>query len=61
MATRKRSKKDGRLHLRLDDELVTAIHDYAKRNGTSANAIAEVLFRQLLATEKEREYEAEQV
>lgn len=56
-----RNKKQGRLHLRLDEQLVADLHDYAKRHGTSVNAVASMLFEQLLEREKETKYEAEQV
>jgi hypothetical protein len=45
----------------LDEQLVADLHDYAKRHGTSVNAVASMLFEQLLEREKETKYEAEQV
>lgn len=62
---RTKSKKDGRLHLRVSSELEERMHDYALRHKTSLGAITETLFKQLLAAEDaEKEatkYEAEQV
>jgi hypothetical protein len=62
MATRKRPKKEGRLHLRVDAALVTQMHEYARRHSTDITALTTKHFLELLAAEKLASYpEAEQV
>lgn len=62
MATRKRTKKEGRLHLRVDAEIVVQMHDYANRHGIGIAAIVTKHFLDLLEAEKLASYpEAEQV
>jgi hypothetical protein len=58
---RKRTKKDGRLHIRLEGMLKVAIEDYAVRHGTSPGALAESHFRELIAVERRAEEEVEQI
>lgn len=62
MATRKRTKKEGRLHLRVNAEIVEQIHDYAKRHSTDITSLITKHFLDLLEAEKLASYpEAEQV
>ncbi len=57
--------KNGRLHLRLSEELEARMHDYVERHNTTLSAVAAKLFLQLLAAEEAEKaatiYEAEQV
>ncbi len=62
MTPRKRQKKEGRLHLRVEAGLVAQMHDYAKRHSTDITALTTKYFLDLLAAEKLASYpEAEQV
>ena len=62
MTQRKRQKKEGRLHLRVEAELVDQIHGYAERHSTDITALTTKHFLNLLAAEKLDSYpEAEQV
>ncbi len=61
----KKSRKEGRLHIRVSKELESRVHAYVKRHSTSLTAIGTLLFEQLLEAEAlaaaETKYEAEQV
>ena len=54
--------KDGRLHLRLDDQLVDDIKGYAARRGVTLTLLVQQYFMALLDEEKGRKtFDAEQV
>jgi len=62
MTRPKRQKKAGRLHLRVEAELVEQMHAYAKRHNTGITALVTKHFLDLLSAEKLASYpEAEQV
>jgi hypothetical protein len=61
-AKRIRSKKGGRLHLRVAAEIEVRMHDYAKRHHTNLTSIVTKYFLELLAAEEApRVPEAEQI
>ena len=62
MAAKKKSKKGGRLHLRINAELAEEMHAYAERHSTNLTSIVTSYFLNLLDAEKLRNYpEAEQI
>lgn len=53
MATKRdRSRKGGRLHLRVAADVVEQMHDYAKRHHTDLTALVTKHFLELLAAEE---------
>lgn len=53
--------KNDRMHLRLDEELKKRMEEYVARHKTTLSAVASVLFKQMLAEEDAKQYDAEQV
>ena len=56
-----KTKKRGRLHIRLSEDLEQKMHDYVTRHSTTLGVVATQLFEQLLAAEEQTRFEAEQV
>lgn len=48
----RQSRKNGRLHFRMDGGLVERMHAYAKRRGTTLTKMTERLYCQLLEEEE---------
>lgn len=44
--------KEGRLHIRVDEDLLRRVKKYAKKNGVTLTDIVEARFRELLSAEK---------
>lgn len=52
MATKRiRTQKGGRLHLRVDSDVIAQMHDYAKRHHTDVTSIVTRHFLELLAAD----------
>ena len=56
-----RTRKGGRLHLRVDKELEEQVHAYAIRHKTTLTELVTRFFRELLAAEAETKSDAEQI
>lgn len=61
MSDQKPIAKDGRLHLRIDGELETAMKRYARKHGTTLTDIVTRHFVMLLQAEMDSNLEVEQV